>query len=284
MARQKGGFKELLYATIMPKVYGIGASVVIVGALFKIQHYEGAGIMLGVGLTTEALIFFLSAFEPPHPEPDWSRVYPELADDYEGPSGGKAIASKSGDSASQQMDKMMEKAKIGPELIESLGRGMQNMASSASKMSNLSDAAVSTNEYANNVKEASKSLLEMNKSYASTVTAMSEMSNASKDAKEYHAQVQGVTKNLSALNAVYEMELQDSNQHLKSMKKFYENLGGAMENMAQAGKETEAFRQQMSKLTGNLTSLNRVYGSMLAAMRGTGGESSPSPGGQQPQG
>ena len=68
--QKKGGFAELLFKTIMPKVYGIGAAVVIVGALFKIQHYPGAGVMLGIGLGVEAVIFFLSAFEPPHAEPD----------------------------------------------------------------------------------------------------------------------------------------------------------------------------------------------------------------------
>ena len=78
MSKKKGGFVELLYKTIMPKVYGIGAAVVIIGALFKILHYEGADQMLFIGLTTEAIIFFLSAFEPPHQEPDWSKVYPEL--------------------------------------------------------------------------------------------------------------------------------------------------------------------------------------------------------------
>ena len=83
---KKGGFQELLYSTIMPKVYGIGAAVVIVGALFKILHMEGAALMLSVGLLTEAGIFFLSAFEPKHAEPDWAKVYPELADDYDGPS------------------------------------------------------------------------------------------------------------------------------------------------------------------------------------------------------
>ncbi|MCZ6521418.1 MAG: gliding motility protein GldL [Bacteroidetes bacterium] len=280
MSTQKGGFTELLFSTIMPKVYGIGAAVVIVGALFKIQHYPGAGMMLGVGLTVEAIIFFLSAFEPKHPEPDWSRVYPELSDDYEAFGEKKAIPKATG-STSQQLDQMMDKAKIGPELIDSLGKGMKNMADSASKMSNLSDAAVATNDYANNVKQASKSLLDMNKSYATTVTAMQEMSNASKDAKEYHSQVQSVTKNLSALNAVYEMELQDSNQHLKSMKKFYENLGAAFENLSEAGKGTEAFKSELSRLTTNLTSLNRVYGSMLSAMRGGSGNGPQQQGGGQ---
>jgi gliding motility-associated protein GldL len=270
MSSKQGGFKELLYSSIMPKIYGIGASIVIVGALFKIQHYEGAGIMLGVGLTTEAIIFFLSAFEPKHAEPDWSKVYPELADDYDGPANKPAKKVAGGPSSTQQLDNMLEKSKIGPELIDSLGKGMKNLADSASKMSNLADAAVATNDYAKNVKTASTSLVEMNKAYAQTAQSMSAMSSASKDTKEFHGQVQNATKNLSALNAVYEMELQDSNNHLKAMNKFYANLSTAMENVAEAGKGTEQFRNELSKLTNNLTSLNNVYGNMLTAMKGGG--------------
>lgn len=271
MSAKKGGFQELLFSTIMPKVYGIGAAVVIIGAMFKILHLPGASAMLTVGLSTEAVIFFLSAFEPKHAETDWSRVYPELADDYEGgrPAPRAQVASNQG-SVSKKLDNMLESANIGPELVESLGKGMKSMAESASKMSNLGDAAVATNEYATNVKTASKSLLEMNKSYASTATAMADMANASQDAKEYHGQVQNVTKNLGALNAVYEMELQDANSHVKAMNKFYSNVTAAMESMAKAGDDTKKFSDQMSSLNSNITSLNNVYGSMLSAMRGGG--------------
>ena len=104
MSKKKGGFTELLYKTIMPKIYGIGAAVVIIGALFKILHYEGADQMLFIGLTTEAIIFFLSAFEPPHQEPDWSKVYPELGEDYEAPSVPTRISNKGGASLTQQLD------------------------------------------------------------------------------------------------------------------------------------------------------------------------------------
>ncbi|TRX53659.1 gliding motility protein GldL [Fulvivirga sp. M361] len=278
MSRKKGGFAELLFRTIMPKVYGIGAAVVIIGAMFKILHLEGANQMLMIGLTVEAIIFFLSAFEPAHSEPDWSKVYPELSDDFDGASAPRISNKPGGASPIQQMDKMMEKAKIGPELIDSLGKGMRNMAESASKMSNLADAAVATNDYANNVKTASKSLSDMNKSYATTAEAMGSMADATKDSKEYHSQVQNVTKNLSALNAVYEMELKDADSHVKAMNKFYTNMAGALEGMTKAGEKTKTFADELDKLTGNLTSLNRVYGSMLTAMRGGG--SNPGQGGQ----
>lgn len=274
MSAKKGGFKELLFTTIMPKVYGIGASVVIVGAMFKILHLPGASEMLTVGLTVEAIIFFLSAFEPQHSDTDWSKVYPELADDYDGPKAQvRAAVAPTSKGASAQMDKMLADAKVGPDLIKSLGDGMKSLADNAKKMSNLSDAAVATNDYANNVKTASKSLLEMNKSYATTASSMANMANASKEASEYHAQVKNVTKNLGALNAVYEMELQDANSHVKAMNKFYSNVTSAMEGMAEAAKDTEKFRSGMTNLNTNITSLNRIYGSMLAAMKG-GGEAS----------
>lgn len=275
MSAKKGGFKELLFKTIMPKVYGIGAAVVIVGAMFKILHLPGASEMLTVGLTVEAIIFFLSAFEPQHADTDWSKVYPELADDYDGPRAKvRAAAPAVSGGSAQQMDKMLADAKVGPELIKSLGDGMKHMADSAKKMSTLGDASIATSEYANNVKNASKSLVDMNASYASTSKSMMEMASASKDASEYHSQVKNVTKNLGALNAVYEMELKDANSHVKAMNKFYSNVTSAMEGMAGAAKDTEKFRSGMTDLNGNITSLNRIYGSMLSAMKGGGDASS----------
>ncbi|MGI9545136.1 MAG: gliding motility protein GldL [Cyclobacteriaceae bacterium] len=266
MSKKKGGFMALFYSSIMPKIYGIGAAVVILGALFKINHYPGADLMLLIGLSTEAVIFFFSAFEPSHAEPDWAKVYPELADDFEGE--GLAAVNGSNGSVSKKLDHMLESAKIGPELIDSLGQGFNNLSDSVSKMSDLSNAAVATDEYAENVKSASQSLIDMNKSYGATVDAMAEMTSASQDAKEYHSQVQNVTKNLGALNAVYEMELTDANNHIKAMNKFYANISHAMESMSEASRESENFKHQLTALTGNLTNLNTVYGNMLTAMKG----------------
>ena len=265
---KKGGFQELLFKTIMPKVYGIGAAVVIVGAMFKILHLPGAGLMLGVGLTTEAVIFLLSAFEPAHKEVDWVKVYPELSDDYDGPKGAPRAVAAPRAGASAQMDKMLAEAKVGPDLVKSLGDGMRRLAESAKRMSNLSDAAVATNEYAGNARKASASLTAMNKSYVSAMEGIKGFANAATDTKNYHTQVQNVTKNLGALNAVYEMELKDAQSHTKALNKFYSNISGALESMADAGKEASAFHTQLNKLTSNISSLNRVYGNMLTAMRG----------------
>ena len=113
MASNSNSFKAKFYSNVMPKIYGIGAAVVILGAMFKILDWQFANIMIGVGLSTEAVIFFLSSFEPRQEEMDWSKIYPELADN--------APKKSKGDDVSAKLDDMLSKAKIGPELIESLG-------------------------------------------------------------------------------------------------------------------------------------------------------------------
>lgn len=267
MSTNKGGFQALLFDKIMPMIYGIGAAIVIVGAMFKIMHWPFAGPMLVIGLSTEAVIFAFSAFQPVHKDPDWSRVYPQLADDYYGDDevdGEKATSN----GVTKKLDDMLADANINQDVINKLGQGFNSLTQSVSGLKNISDASVASTEYAENVKTASKSILEMNKSYAKTVDAMSEMANASQDAKEYHSQVQSITKNLGALNAVYEMELQDANNHLRAMNKFYSNLSSAMENMSEASKDTQQFKDELAKLSKNLTALNNVYGNMLTAMKG----------------
>ncbi len=264
---QQGGFMEKFEFQIMPVVYGLGAAVVIVGALFKIMHWPGANAMLIVGLGTEAAIFACSAFLKPHRDPEWSRVYPQLADDYydydeEGPTT---------ENLTRKMDDMLAEANINSDVISKLGSGLNSLSENVAKMSDLSNAAVATNEYSKNVNAASKSIQDLNKAYSTTVEAMGSMASASTDAKEYHSQVQAITKNLGALNAVYEMELQDANNHLKAMNKFYSNLSSAMESMSEASKDTEKFKNELSKLSGNLTQLNSIYGSMLTAMKGGSG-------------
>lgn len=267
MSTNKGGFSDLLFNKFMPLLYGLGAAVVIVGAMFKIMHWPFAGPMLVVGLSTEAIIFAFSAFQPVHKDPDWTRVYPQLSDDYDGYEEEEGELA-TGESVTRRLDDMLTDANINDDVIGRLGQGFNSLANSVSNLKDLSDASVASNEYAANVKTASAAILEMNKSYSRTVDAMSEMANASQDAKEYHSQVQNITKNLGALNAVYEMELADANNHLRAMNKFYSNLSSAMENMADASKDTEQFKQELAKLSGNLTQLNTVYGNMLTAMKG----------------
>jgi gliding motility-associated protein GldL len=253
---------NVLEEQIMPKVYGLGAAVVIVGALFKIMHWPFAGPMLVVGLGTEAVIFAISAFQKPHKDPDWSLVYPQLAEGYEG----DEPASSTG--VVQKLDDMMSNANINQNVISRLGQGLNSLSENVSKMSDLSNATVASSEYTSAIVNATGSLNKMNDAYSKTAEAMSSMSNASVEAQGYHEQVQKITKNLGALNAVYEMELKDADNHLRAMNKFYANLSAAMENMADASRDTQQFKDELGKLSKNLVSLNNVYGNMLTAMRG----------------
>jgi gliding motility-associated protein GldL len=268
MSKAKG--RNILYDVVMPKIYGVGAAIVIIGALFKIQHWEGADMMLIIGLSTEAIIFFLSAFQPQPHDPDWSRVYPQLADDYsgEGLIPATAASANSNTSLTRKLDDMMRDADITPETINNLGMGLNRLSNTAAQMADLSQATSATEEYTLRVRAATDQLDSMNKAYATTAEALSHMAGSTVDAQEYHGQIQNMTRNLGALNAVYEMELQDANNHLKAMNKFYGNLSMAMENLTDASKDTEQFKNEVARLTQNLNSLNTVYGNMLTAMRG----------------
>lgn len=261
----KSTFMYKLEKKIMPFIYGYGAAIVILGAMFKIMHWPGAGLMLVVGLTTEAIIFFASAHMPVHEDPEWEKVYPQLAEEEEGADGDEIA---SADNMAKKLSDMMSDAQINQETVNSLGAGLASLSDNAASLANLSDASVATNEYAENVKTASSKIAEVNGAYDKTLTAMSSMADAATDAQGYHEQVQSITKNLGALNAVYEMELSDANSHLKAMNKFYSNLSGAMENLSDAGKDTETLRTEVKNLAGNLSGLNNVYGNMLTAMKG----------------
>jgi len=253
----------------MAKLYGWGASLVIVGALFKIQHYNGAGLMLVIGLSTEAIIFFFSAFEPLPHEYDWSLVYPEFSGMFDDEEKGKKQPKKV-DKVSQELDKLLSEAKIGPELIESLGAGLKSLGDNTARLADLSDASVATNDYVKNVKDASKSVGDLKDSYNKAAGVMGELSAASDDVKIYNGQMANAAKNLSALNAIYELQLQDSNEHFKATSKFYDGINSLMSNLNESLEDTKKYKQEVSLLSKNLAALNNVYGNMLTAMSSGG--------------
>jgi gliding motility-associated protein GldL len=212
----KSFFESKKFKTTMNFVYGIGAAVVIVGALFKILHLKGADLMLSVGLLTEAAIFVISAFEPVHMDPDWSLVYPELA-------GGEPTEKKksTGGSVSQQLDSMLSQAKIGPELIESLGTGLTSLSSNVKEMANLSNAAVATNEYAESASKAAKNMTSIADSTAMVSDSMGNFS----------AGLQGALTNISATEsapAEFSSELNKLNRNLSNLNSIYGNMLSAM--------------------------------------------------------
>ncbi|MCB0508220.1 MAG: gliding motility protein GldL [Chitinophagales bacterium] len=249
-------------------LFGIGAAVVIVGAWAKILHLSFANVMLTAGLLTEAIIFTLSAIVPPEPDYYWEKYYPGL-DEY----GGEATpivaagAASNKKSLSAEMDKMLEAAKVDQNLVTRFGDNLKNFADNVGKLGNLADATVASNEFAGAAKSAASSLNGVKDSFASAAEGMGKLAAASGDASEYHTQVQSATKNLAALNAVYELELQDTNTHLKTMNKFIGNLSNAMTSLESSIADTDKYKTQMNGLANNLEKLNGIYGNMLSAMR-----------------
>lgn len=279
--------KGKAWKSFMAKLYGFGAAVVIVGALFKIMHWPGAGIMLTIGLSVEAVIFFFSAFEPPHEEVDWSLVYPELAGMH-----GETVAEhheedkleENKGTITEQLDNMLEEAKIGPELIASLGSGLRNLSEHTSKLNDISDASVATNEYVESVKSASKSVNnlsqtyhkatesitnsadDLSQSYAKASQSLGSLSISNQESDTYNEQMQKISKNLAALNAAYELELQGSNSHLNATNKMYDSMEELMKNLNASIDDTKKYKDEIKQLSNNLTALNTVYGNMLTAM------------------
>jgi gliding motility-associated protein GldL len=254
------------WKSFMAKLYGFGAAIVIVGAMFKIMHWPGAGPMLVVGLSTEAVIFFFSAFEPPHEEVDWSLVYPELAGMH-GEEGEKPQIEEDKGSVTEQLDHMLEEAKIGPELIASLGEGMRSLSDQANKLNNITDASVATNEYVSSVKSAAKNVESLSDSYSKAAESLMGLAVTNDDSANLGDQIVKVSKNLSALNASYELQLQGSNEHLKATSKFYDGLTDLMKNLNDSVDDTRRYKEQIAQLSSNLESLNTIYGNMLTAMR-----------------
>ncbi|MFM8433249.1 MAG: gliding motility protein GldL, partial [Bacteroidota bacterium] len=185
------------FKNFMAKLYGFGAAIVIVGALFKIQHWPASGFFLVLGLGTEAVIFFFSAFEPPHEEVDWSLVYPELAGmgDEESSHKKEKKRKPSTDPIAQKLDALMEDAKIGPELIESLGRGLSALGDNASKLSDMSNASVATDEYVKSLNKASNSAGAMSDSYNKAAAAAQGMNEVMAN---FNASIESSVSNMKA--------------------------------------------------------------------------------------
>ena len=252
--------------TVLNYAYSGGAAVVILGALFKINHWPFATPMLILGMGTEVVIFLVSAFEPQfatHMEYEWERVYPELLST-------EPVAKKSNEKPlTQQLDKMLSEAKVGPDLINSLGKGLNSLADSTGKLNDLTEASVAVNDFAKNAKTASGNITSFASAAATATTAVNEISKGAGDTKTYHEQVQKMSVNLSQLNTIYELELQDSNNHLKAMNKFFGNLNNAAQALSETANDATKYKEQLGTLNKNLSALNAVYGNMLSAMRAT---------------
>jgi gliding motility-associated protein GldL len=282
---QSSGWKNFI-----AKLYGLGASIVIIGALFKIQHWPLAGTMLTIGLLVEALIFFFSAFEPLHEEIDWSLVYPELAgipeDEQElasqasrqhGVVAGGGGGGGAGSVALAKFDEMLEKAEITPDLFQKLGVGMKKLSDSTSNMNAMGDVSAASTKYMDTINNATSSLGQLSDSYQATAKAVNESGSTYRNmaesfsvievgGKDYQEQLASLNKNLSALNTVYELQRKGVDEHLKESESLQKGIQGLMKDLSDSAGDTKQYREQITKLNDNLSALNNVYGNMLSAM------------------
>ena len=202
----------LLSKKTMNFAYGMGAAVVIVGALFKITHFElgplTGTLMLSIGLLTEALIFALSAFEPVDEELNWALVYPELASGEARKSDVKKEDAKEAQGLlSQKLDVMLKEAKIDGELMASLGTSIRNFEGAAKGISPTVDAMASTKKYSEELTMAAAQMESLNSLYKIQLDSASRNAQINSEVAENNLklkdQMQSLTSNLSSLNNVY---------------------------------------------------------------------------------
>lgn len=188
--------------------YGLGASIVILGALFKILHWElgplNGGLLLAVGLITEAIIFAISAFEPVEDDLDWSLVYPELAG---GMSGDKKQKEDPQGLLSKKLDEMLKDARIDSELMSSLTDGIRNFEGAVKGMAPTAEAMSSTKKYSEEMALAAAQMESLNSLYKVQVESNSRQAEVNErvveNAEQLKQQMEHLATNLSSLNGVY---------------------------------------------------------------------------------
>jgi gliding motility-associated protein GldL len=235
-----------------------GAALVIWGALRKITHAPDADTWLFIGLTTEAVIFAIYGL--------LYAVFPAVKEDYEGAAMKAAIPV--GNPALANMDKMLQDADITPVNLKRLGEGFQKLGTTVSGISDVSDVVKSTADFSKKTQEASAAITSMSTAFTSSAATMASFSSASESAKGFHEQVQVLTKNLGSLNTIYELELKESNNHLKALNGFYGKMAEASNAMMGSVEDANKAKEQIGALATNLSKLNSVYGNMLGAMQG----------------
>jgi gliding motility-associated protein GldL len=251
-------------------IIGVGAAVVLIGALGKIQHWAIGGPLLTAGMLTEAFIFAMLGLLPPHKDYYWEKVYPGLDVSPEEEHYKKGGAHKTPDSVSPMavFDKMLEEAAMTPANFSRLNQNFQKFGDAVSQIKDMSDVTAATNEYSASARNAAGALGQMSDTFSGATRTMTAFNSAADDTISFHKQVQVLSGNLNTLNQIYEVELADANNHLKAMNKFYSNLVNASDAMASSASDAVAAKEQMGALAKNLTTLNSIYGNMLSAMQG----------------
>lgn len=293
------------WRNFMAKLYGWGASVVIIGALFKINHWKGGTLIITLGLITEAIIFFFSAFEPLHEEIDWSLVYPELEglsdlDEIENFKESRAVESGR---PVDRIEDILGQSGVDTDALSKLGEGFNKLNQTAHSLVDISKASVATQAFVNNLEGAASSIEGLTETYSSTgdsikdsttkltsayfeaankivqsgeeiadsyqgiaSTIQDEQKNISLGSKEHEAQIEKLNKSISELNAVYEAQIRDSQDKMKGSVELYSGLQTMIKNLKDSVEETGKYKEEMSKLKESISSLNSIYGNMLSTM------------------
>lgn len=247
----------------MGYVYGWGAALVLVGALFKLQHWNHSGIMLTIGLLTEAFIFFISSFEPPMEQPDWTRVYPELQDDFELIETGEDIKSD----IKSNIDSLLGSTNITPELLAKIGKSLVDLSNTASGISDISAATLATDIYVKNLNSASESMIafsEVNtQANASLNTSIGELVNTySNTASKISETGEGMLAKLNESSVKFTRQIDESGSKLVES---YQKLSGTIEKgFKDLDQNSSTYGENLQKLSRNIESLNVTYEKQLA--------------------
>ena len=254
-------FRTKRWKTFMGYVYGWGASVVMLGALFKLQHWEYSGLFLTIGLITEAFIFFLSAFEPPLNMPDWGKVYPELREEYEMmdldelDQGGKKSANQ-----------LFSSSELTPELLDKVGKSLNELSSTARGISDISTATLATDMYVKNLGSASESMSSLaqinqraNDNINSSVDKLVESYSVA--SQQLSDSGKGTIENIQKGGEEFTARL------LETSKKIAESIdGNALSfatEMRNIGDGTKQYSGNLDKLNQNIDALNENFESQL---------------------
>lgn len=254
-------FKTKRWKTFMGYVYGWGAAVVMVGALFKLEHLQYSSVLLSIGLITEAFIFFLSAFEPPLEQPEWSKVYPELREDYE-IEGYEELAPKN----KKSLDQLISTNELTPELLDKVGKGLNNLSNTAKGISDISSATLATDMYVKNLGSASEAmgnLAEINNKANESINQ-----SVGNLVASYSSTAQKISDTgLSTIEKIQKSGESFSSQLAETSQRLAETYGAAgnsisteIENINNSSKE---YSSNLQKLNSNLTALNTNFASQL---------------------
>jgi gliding motility-associated protein GldL len=228
-----------------------GAALVIWGALRKIIHASDADIWLWIGLTTEAVIFALYGV--------LYIIYPPIKD---------ATHDDEQFSVVGALDGALKQADVSPDVLKKLGESFKQLNTTVANLGTVADAASATTELASKTKAVAAELDKVKNAYTTAAESVGAFNSATEGARHFHDQIQVLTKNLSSLNTIYELELAESNNHLKALNTFYGKLNEASSAMISSTEDAKRVQEQIGALATNLGRLNNIYGSMLTAMQG----------------